>query len=69
MSSAVRVLVRLVVVASFGLAVGNSAEAAGRLVPVAGVNDLQNQVRTTASKVIPAVVSIASTVMHAWVRR
>src|SRR6185312_16471082 len=63
MSSAVRVLVRLVVVASFGLAVGSSAEAAGRLVPVAGVNDLQHQVRTTASKVIPAVVSIASTVM------
>src|SRR6476620_927960 len=63
MSSAVRSLVRLVTAAIFSLAVGSSAEAAGRLVPVAGVNDLQNQVKTTASKVIPAVVSIASTVM------
>src|SRR5512146_2178375 len=63
MPSAVRSLVRLVAVAIFSLAVGSLAEAAGRLVPVVGVNDLQNQVRTTASKVIPAVVSIASTVM------
>src|SRR6476659_2587352 len=63
MSSAVRSLVRLVTAAIFSLAIGSSAEAAGRLVPVAGVNDLQNQVRMTASKVIPAVVSIASTVM------
>jgi serine protease Do len=41
----------------------SSAEAAGHLLPVAGGNDLQNQVKATASKVIPAVVSIASTVM------
>ena len=63
MSSAVRSLVGLVTAAIISLAVGSSGEAAGRLVPVAGVNDLQNQVKTTASKVIPAVVSIASTVM------
>ena len=37
--------------------------ASGRLIPVAGGSDLQNQVKATASKVIPAVVSIASTVM------
>ena len=41
----------------------SSAWAAGRLIPVVGGNDLQNQVKNTASKVIPAVVSIASTVM------
>src|SRR6476619_2961965 len=63
MSRAVRSVVRLVAAAIFSLAVGSSADAAGRLVPVAGVNDLQNQVKTTATKVIPAVVSIASTVM------
>jgi serine protease Do len=34
-----------------------------RLLPVSGAPDLQNQVKNTASKVIPAVVSIASTVM------
>lgn len=37
--------------------------AASRLIPVVSGNDLQNQVKSTASKVIPAVVSIASTVM------
>ncbi|MBA5865625.1 MAG: Do family serine endopeptidase [Nitrospira sp. CR1.3] len=37
--------------------------AGSRLVPVTGAPDLQNQVKGTASKVIPAVVSIASTVM------
>lgn len=37
--------------------------ASGRLVPVGSANDLQGQVKSTASKVIPAVVSIASTVM------
>src|SRR6476619_3185769 len=63
MSRAVRSVVRLVAAAIFSLAVGSSADAAGRLVPVAGVNDLQNQVKGTANKVIPAVVSIASTVM------
>lgn len=40
-----------------------SAGAAGRLIPTAGGGDLQNQIKSTASKVIPAVVSIASTVM------
>ena len=39
------------------------AVAAGRVIPTAGGNDLQNQIKGTASKVIPAVVSIASTVM------
>ena len=39
------------------------AEAAARPIPVAGVADLQAQVRSTAAKVIPAVVSIASTVV------
>lgn len=34
-----------------------------RPIPVTGVLDLQAQVRTTAAKVIPAVVSIASTVV------
>lgn len=37
--------------------------AAGRLLPVANGQDLQSQVKATAVKVIPAVVSIASTVM------
>src|SRR5262245_1859441 len=41
----------------------SSVWAAGRLLHVVGGNDLQNQVKGTASKVIPAVVSIASTVM------
>jgi serine protease Do len=36
---------------------------AGNLLPVANGHDLQSQVKTTATKVIPAVVSIASTVM------
>jgi serine protease Do len=45
------------------LVLADSAWAAGRLIPVVGGNDLQNQVKSTASKVIPAVVSIASTVM------
>ncbi len=39
------------------------AWASGRLIPVSGATDLQNQIKSTASKVIPAVVSIASTVM------
>jgi len=42
----------------------NPAIAAGtRLLPVPVANDLQGQVKATAAKVIPAVVSIASTVM------
>jgi serine protease Do len=39
------------------------AGAAARPLPVAGAADLQAQVRSTAAKVIPAVVSIASTVV------
>ena len=38
-------------------------QSATHLLPVANGHDLQNQVKTTAIKVIPAVVSIASTVM------
>lgn len=37
--------------------------AGGKPIPVSGATDLQNEVKNTASKVIPAVVSIASTVM------
>lgn len=59
----VRFLSQVVGVALLVLAIGSSAEARGRLLPVAAAGDLQNQVKTTASKVIPAVVSIASTVM------
>jgi len=39
------------------------APAGTRLLPVSGASDLQGQVKSTAAKVIPAVVSIASTVM------
>lgn len=47
-----------------GIFLGSSSgEAATRLIPVANGSDLQNQIKTTAAKVIPAVVSIASTVM------
>lgn len=45
------------------LSIADGAWASGRLIPVSGGGDLQNQVKSTASKVIPAVVSIASTVM------
>jgi len=45
------------------LVLASSVWGSGRLIPVAGGSDLQNQVKATASKVIPAVVSIASTVM------
>ena len=41
----------------------STAEAAGRPLPATGAADLQAQVRSTAAKVIPAVVSIASTVV------
>ncbi|HXH85295.1 MAG TPA: hypothetical protein VNI35_00630, partial [Nitrospira sp.] len=47
----------------FMLPITGGVWASGRLIPVAGGSDLQNQVKTAASKVIPAVVSIASTVM------
>jgi len=51
-----------------GLCVGGSivvgtALAGSRGLPVAGGGELQTQVKATATKVIPAVVSIASTVM------
>jgi len=39
------------------------AGAVGRLIPVANGHELQTQIKGTAAKVIPAVVSIASTVM------
>ncbi|HSN04141.1 MAG TPA: Do family serine endopeptidase [Nitrospira sp.] len=49
-------------VLSMGLSAGEGA-AVPRLLPVATAADLQSQVKATAIKVIPAVVSIASTVM------
>lgn len=39
------------------------APAGTRLLPISAAGDLQGQVKSTAAKVIPAVVSIASTVM------
>ncbi len=45
------------------LSVAGPGQAATHLLPVANGHDLQSQVKTTAIKVIPAVVSIASTVM------
>ena len=47
----------------WGSIVGGTALAGSRLIPVAGGGELQAQVKATATKVIPAVVSIASTVM------
>jgi len=41
----------------------DEAGAGTRLIPIAGAADLQQQIKDTAAKVIPAVVSIASTVM------
>src|SRR5690348_16051040 len=62
MFGVVRVLARCAVAATLIAAAPHSSEASGRLIP-AGSSDLQNQVKATATKVIPAVVSIASTVM------
>ncbi len=45
------------------VAAAGSASLSARPTPVNTMGDLQTQVRTTAAKVIPAVVSIASTVM------
>jgi len=45
------------------LSVPISVLAGTQLIPVTTGNDLQSQVKTTANKVIPVVVSIASTVM------
>ena len=56
-------ILRYLIACILPFAMVSSAWAAGRLIPVVGANDLQNQVKSTASKVIPAVVSIASTVM------
>ncbi|HKE60820.1 MAG TPA: Do family serine endopeptidase [Nitrospira sp.] len=56
-------MLRCLIACLLPFAMVSSAWAAGRLIPVVGGNDLQNQVKSTASKVIPAVVSIASTVM------
>jgi serine protease Do len=63
MSGAVRLLAAAFAAGMLLMGVAVSSEAAGRLIPITGANDLQSQVKTTASKVIPAVVSIASTVM------
>ncbi len=46
-----------------GSIVGGTALAGSRVIPVAGGGELQAQVKATATKVIPAVVSIASTMM------
>ncbi|MEP6891072.1 MAG: hypothetical protein ABI955_10315, partial [Nitrospirota bacterium] len=51
-----------------GLSLGSSIVtetvfAESRVVPVAGGGELQAQIKGAATKVIPAVVSIASTVM------
>ncbi|HZH49561.1 MAG TPA: trypsin-like peptidase domain-containing protein, partial [Nitrospira sp.] len=56
-------MLRVVIAGLLTLALNGSVWASGRLLPVVGGNDLQSQVKSTASKVIPAVVSIASTVM------
>ena len=63
MAASVAFLVRVFAAAVLTLCTSTWGEAAGRLFPVASSTDLQNQVKATASKVIPAVVSIASTVM------
>ncbi|HWC51401.1 MAG TPA: Do family serine endopeptidase [Nitrospira sp.] len=63
MSRAVRFLPGVLAAGILSLGVVSSPVAGGRLIPVTGGGDLQSQVKTTASKVIPAVVSIASTVM------
>jgi serine protease Do len=63
MSRAVRFLSGVFAAGFLSLGVVSSPVAGGRLIPVTGGADLQSQVKTTASKVIPAVVSIASTVM------
>ena len=46
-----------------GSIVAGTALAGSRVIPVAGGGELQAQVKATATKVIPAVVSIASTMM------
>jgi len=56
-------ILRVMIAWCLPLVLASSVWGSGRLIPVAGGSDLQNQVKATASKVIPAVVSIASTVM------
>ncbi|HKT33344.1 MAG TPA: Do family serine endopeptidase [Nitrospira sp.] len=63
MSRAIRFMARLIAAAMCTVAITSAAGASGHLLPVTGVNDLQSQVKSTATKVIPAVVSIASTVV------
>src|ERR1044071_8054094 len=59
-SLTLRIVIGLCVVS---LTVGGTALAGSRVIPVAVGCELQAQVKATATKVIPAVVSIASTVM------
>lgn len=51
------------VLCGYTLPLSLPALAGTRLLPVAGSGEIQTQVKATAAKVIPAVVSIASTVM------
>src|SRR5512146_1520475 len=53
----------MMIIGFLPLIAAGSVWASGRLIPVAGGSDLQTQIKATASKVIPAVVSISSTVM------
>lgn len=56
-------IIRMMIIGFLPLIAAGSVWASGRLIPVAGGSDLQTQIKATASKVIPAVVSISSTVM------
>jgi serine protease Do len=56
-------ILRVMIAGLLTVVSAGSVWASGRLIPAVVGNDLQNQVKSTASKVIPAVVSIASTVM------
>lgn len=56
-------ILRVMIAGVLTIVSAGSVWASGRLIPAVVGNDLQNQVKSTASKVIPAVVSIASTVM------
>jgi serine protease Do len=57
------VLIQASIILTAILAFTPASYAAGRLIPVVSGGDLQAQIKATAAKVIPAVVSIASTVM------
>ncbi len=56
-------MLRTAIICAAMLVPAGPVRASGRLIPVAGGTDLQAQIKATASNVIPAVVSIASTVM------